>query len=154
MHRSAYVIFFGLLLARFGIAEGRPLTASESERYDKVTHALIAPCCWREPIAIHRSAEALQMLDEVEQLVAAGRSEDEIKASYVARYGVRILADPPGKGGLWLYLIPVALLGCLMALAVLRLRSLVAHAAPERVPVPPEWIARIRMETADDWNRE
>ena len=43
------------------------------------------------------------MLNEVEQLVLAGRSEEEIKAIYVARYGVRILADPPGRasGCMW-----------------------------------------------------
>jgi cytochrome c-type biogenesis protein CcmH len=133
-------------------AEERALTRSESERYEKLTHELIAPCCWREPIAIHRSEEALQMLNEVEQLVLAGRSEQEIKAIYVARYGVRILADPPGKAGQWLYVVPFALLCGFFFLATLRLRSMVAGVAPPLPRAPAELMAQIRMETDSEWN--
>jgi cytochrome c-type biogenesis protein CcmH len=132
--------------------EERTFTRSEMERYNKVTHALVAPCCWREAIAIHRSAEAQQMLDEVKQFVADGRSENEIKALYVARYGVRILADPPGSAGQWLYITPFALLCCLFLVASLRLRSLVACGAPPVPQAPPELIARVRMETENEWN--
>jgi cytochrome c-type biogenesis protein CcmH/NrfF len=153
MGRFLCVALFFLSLAGSGVAtEERRLSHSESERYDKVTHELIAPCCWREVIAIHRSAEALQMLDEVKQLVIDGRSEDEIKAIYVARYGVRILADPPGSTGQWLYVIPFALLCCFMFLAILRLRSLVTRAAPQALQAPPELLARVRMETESEWN--
>jgi len=133
-------------------AEERTLTRSESERYNKLTHELIAPCCWREAIAIHRSEESIQMLDEVEQLVIAGRSEQEIKAIYVARYGVRILADPPGRAGQWLYVVPFALLGCLLLLATLRLRSMVALGAPPLLHAPAELMAQVRMETESEWN--
>lgn len=153
MVRILCVTVVGLTLAGSAFAmEERALTRPESERYNKVTHALIAPCCWREPIAIHRSAEALQMLDEVKQLVADGRSEEEIKAIYVARYGVRILADPPGTESQWLYVVPVALLCCLVVLAILRLRSLVAGSAAETPTAPPELIARVRMQTGSEWS--
>jgi cytochrome c-type biogenesis protein CcmH len=153
MGRILCVIFFGLTLAGSvqGIEE-RALTTAEIERYNKVTHALIAPCCWREPIAIHRSAQALQMLEEIKQLVADGRSEEEVKAIYVERYGVRILADPPGRDGQWLYIVPVALLCCWVVLAVLRLRLLVAGVAPPAPHAPAELIARVRMETESEWS--
>lgn len=142
----------GMLAGNVFGAEERTFTRSEMERYNNVTHALVAPCCWREAIAIHRSAEAQQMLDEVKQLVADGRSENEIKALYVARYGVRILIDPPGSAGQWLYITPVALLCFLVFLAILRLRSLVVRAAPPALLAPPELIARVRMETESEWN--
>ena len=154
MHRIPYVVFLSLSILGTAFAGGRTLTASETERYNKVTHALVAPCCWREAIAIHRSAEALQMLDEVEQLVASGRSEQEIKAIYVARYGVRILADPPGREGQWLYVMPVALFCCLSLLAILRLRSLVGGTEVEKSSAPAELIALVRMETGDEWRQE
>lgn len=48
----------------------RKLTASETKRYDKITNELVAPCCWRETISIHRSPEALEMLEQVRQFVA------------------------------------------------------------------------------------
>ena len=69
------------------------------------------------------------MLDEVEKLVAEGRSEEEIRNIYVARYGPRILADPPGVSKYWLYLLPFSLLAWFMVGAVFRLRSLVERAA-------------------------
>jgi len=154
MYRVLFALFLGLSFVSTAFAEIRTLTASETERYNKVTNALVAPCCWREAIAIHRSAEALQMLDEVEQLVVSGRSEQEIKAIYVARYGVRILADPPGREGQWLYVMPVALFCCLSLLAILRLRSLAGGTATEKSSAPAELIALVRMETEDEWRQE
>jgi cytochrome c-type biogenesis protein CcmH len=135
-----------VLSAAFALEE-HTLTAEQRGRYDRLTHELIAPCCWREPIAIHRSQEALQMLDEVEKLVADGRSEQEIKSIYIARYGPRILADPPGVSRYWLYLLPFSLLTWFMAGAVFRLRSLVKRTAPAHASAPPELLAQVRKET-------
>ena len=148
MRRILCAIF--LIAVVFGSARAsaeKELTAPQAEEYQRLTHALIAPCCWREPIAIHRSDEALQMLDEVEQLVAQGRSESDIKAIYVARYGDRILADPPGAAGHWLYLIPVVLCCLMMAAAAARLRSLVSHPAGPRSSASPDVLAIVRKET-------
>ena len=127
--------------------DGRNLTAVETERYNRLTHELIAPCCWREPIAIHRSSEALHMLDEVEKLVAEGQSEEEIKNIYVARYGPRILADPPGILKYWLYLIPFSSFSWFVVAALFRLRSLVARTTTMHSSAPPELLAQVRRET-------
>ena len=128
-------------------ADAPVLSPTQAELYKRLTHELIAPCCWREPIAIHRSQESLQMLAEVEQLVAAGRSEEEVKALYVSRYGERILADPPGQERTWLYYTPVLLFLTAVALAGWRLRSLVRSPAIPKHSVSPELLARIRKET-------
>ena len=130
-------------------AQGSAFTPSQTERYNRLTHELISPCCWREVIAIHRSEEALQMLDEVHRLVAEGKSEAEIKAMYVQRYGLRIPADPPGITGDWLYTIPVALFFCLLFLATKRLRWRVSQAPQLSSPQSPELIARIRREISE-----
>ena len=91
------------------------------------------------------------MLAEVEQLVAAGRSEEEIKAFYVSRYGERILADPPGHERTWLYYTPVLLFVVLLVLAVFRLRSFVREPARQVGSSTPELIARVRKETENGW---
>jgi len=140
------LVTFIVLSAAFALVEQK-LTAEQMGRYDRLTHQLIAPCCWREPIVIHRSQEALQMLDEVEKLVAEGRSEEEIRDIYVARYGPRILADPPGVSKYWLYLLPFSLLTWFMVAAVFRLRSLVKRTAPAHSCAPPELLAQVRKET-------
>ncbi|HTS07937.1 MAG TPA: cytochrome c-type biogenesis protein CcmH [Candidatus Eisenbacteria bacterium] len=148
MLRLVQIVLVALIVLSAAFAlEEHTLTAEQMGRYDRLTHELIAPCCWREPIAIHRSQEALQMLDEVEKLVAEGRSEDEIRNIYVARYGPRILADPPGVSKYWLYLLPFSLLTWFMVAAVSRLRSLVKRAAPAHSSVPPELLAQVRKET-------
>ena len=128
-------------------ADAPVLSPTQAELYKRLTHELIAPCCWREPIAIHRSQESLQMLAEVEQLVAAGRSEEEVKALYVSRYGERILADPPGQERTWLYYTPVLLFLTAVSLAGWRLCSLVRSPAMPKHSVSPELLARIRKET-------
>lgn len=152
MRSIAQVLLVSVIFVSNGFTlEGERLTAVQLERYSRLTHELIAPCCWREPIAIHRSPEALEMLGEVEQLVLDDRSEDEIKGLYVARYGPRILADPPGLDWYWLYVIPFALLVSLMLAAVFRLRSLVARTAALTPAASPEYLAQVRMETENGW---
>jgi len=148
MLRLVQIVLVALIVLSAAFAlEEHTLTAEQMGRYDRLTHELIAPCCWREPIAIHRSQEALQMLDEVEKLVADGRSEQEIKSIYIARYGPRILADPPGVSRYWLYLLPFSLLTWFMVAAVFRLRSLVKRTAPAHSSAPPELLAQVRKET-------
>jgi len=148
MLRLVQIVLVALIVLRAAFAlEEHTLTAEQMGRYDRLTHELIAPCCWREPIAIHRSQEALQMLDEVEKLVAEGRSEQQIKSIYIARYGPRILADPPGVSRYWLYLLPFSLLTWFMVAAVFRLRSLVKRTAPAHSSAPPELLAQVRKET-------
>jgi len=140
-----------VLLGTSRDAEAQTLTLAQMESYQRLTNQLIAPCCWREPIAIHRSAEALQMTEEVARLLADGRSEDQIREMYVGRYGARILADPPGVTGRWLYAAPVVLFFGLLLLAVRRLRSLVAQERPPGFPAAPEFIALVREETKNEW---
>ena len=148
MLRPVQVVFAALIVlsGAFALKEQK-LTTEQMGRYERLTHELIAPCCWRQPIAIHRSQEALQMLDEVEKLVVEGRSEEEIRNIYVARYGPRILADPPGVSKYWLYLLPFSLLAWFMVAAVFRLRSLVARSAPTQSSAPPELLVQVRKET-------
>jgi cytochrome c-type biogenesis protein CcmH len=59
---------------------------------------LIAPCCWNQPISEHYSQVSEQMRQEVREMVAQGKSRDEILDYYVAKYGERILAIPRPKG--------------------------------------------------------
>ena len=58
---------------------------------------------------------------EVANLVEDGKTEDQIRAMFVARYGERILTEPEGVRRLFLYTVPalltiLALLGIMMYL--------------------------------------
>jgi len=140
-----------VLLGTTRDAEAQTLTLAQMESYHRLTNQLIAPCCWREPIAIHRSTEAQQMSEEIASLLAEGRSEDQIREMYVARYGARVLADPPGVTGRWLYAAPVVLFFSLLLLAVRRLRSLVSQGHSPALRAAPEFMALVREETRNEW---
>lgn len=132
--------------------DARPLTPAEMERYAKVTHALVAPCCWREVVATHHSGEAEQMQGEIRQLILAGRSEEEIKSFYVARYGVRILADPPGPEGTYLYTVVFVLIAGTLTLALALVRFLLKREPTESPSIPPLMMSRILKEMNDARN--
>jgi cytochrome c-type biogenesis protein CcmH len=73
----------------------------------RIEERFLAPCCWRENLAVHQSPAAEAMRNEIRQLVKSGKTEAEIVDFYVARYGERILREPRGGLSLWLTLVPV-----------------------------------------------
>lgn len=109
---SAIVLALGLTLA--ASMESAPAMRHIQERF-------LAPCCWRESLAVHQSPDAEAMRAELGQMVKAGKSEDEIVAFYVARYGQRILREPQGKPAVWLTTVPVVVAVAGLLLLVLYL---------------------------------
>ena len=85
-----------------------PVTSPE-KRVELLENSLLAPCCWAEAIATHRSDVALAMKAEVARFVAEGKSDQEIFDYYRQRYGARVLVEPQG-GQWWLMnLVPLAM---------------------------------------------
>lgn len=79
------------------------------DRADALAQELRCPVCQGESIADSPSDTARSMEARVRELVAEGRSDEEIRAYYVARYGRWILLDPPFSGEtVALWVLPVA----------------------------------------------
>src|SRR6188768_83055 len=55
---------------------------------------IIAPCCWNQTIDIHGSEPSYELRREIRRRLKAGESADAIEASFVARFGPKILAVP------------------------------------------------------------
>jgi cytochrome c-type biogenesis protein CcmH len=114
-----------------------------SDRFEDEARAiednLIAPCCWSQPVSQHQSAAAEEIRQGVREMLAAGKSREEILDHFVAIHGERILATPRPRGfNILVYILPwVALiLGTLfVAVVVRRLRA--ARPAPPASPVAP-----------------
>jgi len=53
---------------------------------------LMAPCCWVQTIDIHDSPIALSMRHEIRRRLRNGESAEVIQASFVERYGSKIMA--------------------------------------------------------------
>jgi cytochrome c-type biogenesis protein CcmH/NrfF len=78
-------------------------------------------------------------------MVSAGRTEDEIVAFYVARYGQRILREPQGSSAIWLRVVPLVV----GAVGLLLVASYIVHAHRRKpqvispsgpVPDDEEWL--------------
>jgi cytochrome c-type biogenesis protein CcmH len=53
---------------------------------------LMAPCCWTQTIDIHDSPISLSMRHEIRRRLRNGESPEAIQASFVDRYGPKIMA--------------------------------------------------------------
>jgi cytochrome c-type biogenesis protein CcmH len=101
---------------------------------------LMAPCCWAGTIDNHDSAVAGEMKGEIRRRLADGETSDAILAGFVAKYGPRVLAEPPARGlNTLVYLLPALALLCGGAFLVAFLRRQVraGPAAAATAPSPP-----------------
>jgi cytochrome c-type biogenesis protein CcmH len=55
---------------------------------------ILAPCCWNQTVDIHGSEVSNGIRREIRKRLLAGESADTIQASFVERYGAKILAMP------------------------------------------------------------
>ena len=105
-----------LILVIFGasanvLAQGEEPTDDEVNRIAK---QLYCPVCENTPLDVCPTEACRQWRDLIHQMLAEGKSEEEIKQYFVAQYGVRVLNDPPNRFAS--YAVPVAafLLGAFM----------------------------------------
>ncbi|MGO9261094.1 MAG: cytochrome c-type biogenesis protein CcmH [Bryobacteraceae bacterium] len=73
----------------------------------RIQDRFLAPCCWRQSVAVHDSPVAREMRDEIATFASEGRTEEQIVDYYVARYGERILRQPRGQAWIWLNAGPI-----------------------------------------------
>lgn len=87
------------------VAVGLGLGPSTPEdRVAELSRGIRCPVCQAESIADSPSTTAREMVALVTEQVEADRSDDEVRAFFVARYGRWILLDPgvsPATAALW-----------------------------------------------------
>jgi len=98
-----------VLFAAATVAAAAPLSGPALEREAReIEMLLIAPCCWNQQVSEHQSAVVDEVKRDIRAQLAAGRSRQEILDAFVARYGKKILAEPPAQGfGLLVYVVPL-----------------------------------------------
>mgnify|MGYP003576433490 CR=1 FL=1 len=104
-----------------------PLPTPELQaRFDALTHELRCMQCQNQSIADSPVGLASDLRREVRELLVAGRSDDEIRAHMVQRYGNFILFRPPFDAHTaWVWVLPFVLLvvGIVVAWNIVRQRS-------------------------------
>jgi cytochrome c-type biogenesis protein CcmH len=89
--------------AAFGIDSEPPFTDPALQvRYEALTHGFRCLVCQNETIADSNADLAADLRRQVHAMVAAGKSDAEIRAYMVERYGDFVLYKPPVTVGTWL----------------------------------------------------
>jgi cytochrome c-type biogenesis protein CcmH len=109
---------------------------AEEERYRGLLHQLRCVMCQNQSLADSPADIAGDLRMQVLELVREGRSDAEIRAFLVERYGEFILYSPPVSPATWLLWFGPALVllaGTAMVVVTVRRKS----AGATRKPVPP-----------------
>ena len=96
------------------------------ERYENLTHELRCMTCMNNSIADSPVGLASDLRRDVKEMILAGKTDDEIRAYMVKRYGRVILFTPPVEGSsAWVWAVPaVALLaGLYFGIRIVRRRA-------------------------------
>ena len=129
------LLLVALLAATAGAAAPSALAAEARTSLPDIEDEVMCVTC-NVALNVAEAPQADRQREFIRGLVAQGRTKDEIKDELVAAYGPEVLALPDSGGfGLTAYLVPVALVGLLVAgLALLlprwRRRTAAAAAAP------------------------
>jgi cytochrome c-type biogenesis protein CcmH len=95
------------------------------QRYEALTHGLRCMQCMNNSIADSPVGLASDLRRDVKEQLLAGKTDDEIRASMVKRYGNVILFTPAfNSASAWLWLMPVIglLAGIFIAVRIVRQR--------------------------------
>ena len=105
----------------------QPSVAAETQRVQRLAAELRCPDCQGLSVADSPTGSAREIRRQIEELVAAGASDEEVRAHFVARYGEWIRLAPSSPVA---WLVPfVVVIAALTALLVMLTRR--------RADVPP-----------------
>jgi cytochrome c-type biogenesis protein CcmH len=150
-------LILGLVLASYAPQQAGSalLDPPREARVQALGKQLRCPMCQGLSIADSNSSAARAQMDKVRELVAAGKTDQEIRDYFTARYGEWALLEPPASGmNVLVWLLPLALLlggGLAIARTMRRPAGTPAPGAPGAAPEPPRpddpYLEAVRAET-------
>ena len=96
------------------------------QRYEALTHELRCMQCMNNSIADSPVGLASDLRRDVKEMLEAGKTDDEIRAYMVQRYGNVILFTPPMSGSsAWVWVLPAlaVLAGLFIGVRIVRRRT-------------------------------
>lgn len=106
-------------------------TPELQQRYDDLTHELRCMQCQNQSIADSPVGLASDLRRDVREQILAGKTDDEIRALMVSRYGNIILFRPPfDRSTAWVWIAPILLLlvGAFVAFRIVTTRKAMVDA--------------------------
>jgi cytochrome c-type biogenesis protein CcmH len=156
------LVLLGFVLVAIALPVAAQGSISDDE-VNAVARDLYCPVCENTPLDVCPTQACQDWRDEIRQQLSEGKSEAEIQAYFVERYGARVLAAPPREGfNTIVYVLPVVAVLLGLALFVRYLRSLraasddgTAMVAQETAPKPPpaasddDYLSRMEKEVRE-----
>jgi cytochrome c-type biogenesis protein CcmH len=150
-------LVLGLVLSAYAPQQAGSalLDPPREARVQALGKQLRCPMCQGLSIADSNSSAARAQMDKVRELVAAGKTDQEIRDYFTSRYGEWALLDPPASGmNILVWVLPLALLiggGLAIARAMRRPASQATPAPPvaaEKEPAPSDdpYLEAVRAE--------
>lgn len=146
------LLVIGLTLLVSGLAVNVQVgrTSQEAQTVDQrmiqIGDKLQCPICEGQSVAFSNSQLAAEMRRTIAEKLEAGESEAQIMDYFVARYGVKVLREPPRQGlNMWLWLTPIVAfaLAALWLARMLRRMARMRPAAEEMVDDAPDLDAEV-----------
>lgn len=130
------------------VSDARAMSEAELEkRVLEISDQLRCPTCQAISVKDSEAAFSRQIRDKIRALLREGKSEEEIKAHFVASYGEWVLRTPKKEGvGLLLWGLPIAGILAAGALLFWRQRRAVQAARPAAAAIPLDDSGRARIE--------
>jgi cytochrome c-type biogenesis protein CcmH len=136
------------------VALGAAWAADVETSAKKLESELMSPCCMTNTVAEHYSGASSKMKTEIRQMLAEGKTEQEVLDFYVAEHGPQILSVPPAQGfNLTAYLVPMAMLVLGAVALVFIVRKWRDHGQAETptatADLDPAYVERVKRELAE-----
>jgi cytochrome c-type biogenesis protein CcmH len=126
------------------------------DEVNRIAEQLYCPVCENVPLDVCGTQACADWRDEIRAMLEEGRSEADIKAYFVDRYGQRVLATPEARGiNVFVWIAPIlALIGggvvlvvALRRMAPTSLTGAVQSGAKVRYDdLDPEYVARLERD--------
>ena len=140
---AVLIAALALSLAAFAVDITVMPTEELQQRYKALTHELRCMKCQNNSIADSPAGLAYDLRLQVKEQLIAGKSDDEIRAYMVQRYGNVILFSPPLESSTaWIWVVPglAVLAGLVIGIRIVRRRATLV--ASDDSPVDAEESSR------------
>jgi cytochrome c-type biogenesis protein CcmH len=114
--QSIFALVFMFSIILFSKAAAQQPTPSDDE-VNAIAQNLFCPICENTPLDVCPTQACHDWRELIRQMLAEGKTSNEIKQYFVDHYGARVLSEPPLAGLGWLtYVVPpmVILIGAVL----------------------------------------
>jgi cytochrome c-type biogenesis protein CcmH len=105
-YRAFLFLVLAFLVVPFAIVSAQQPTPSDDE-VNAIAQDLYCPICENTPLDVCPTEACHDWRELIRQMLAEGKTSNEIKQYFVDHYGARVLSEPPLAGFGWLaYVVP------------------------------------------------